>query len=1029
MPAPPSVIMQVPFRVGLDEGTDPSQIPPGTLTYVRNGVWNKLGRLETRQGSDALPTSQLDGGAVAGTIARVLARDAELLTTDGATLFSFSSKSNGWKRVQPIQALESTWTTLADTTRSINAADVHATSSYRASAWVSVAGLAFTLFGQVEDVATGARLLPPTQIATSMALFRVLVLGTKAIFIYQASGGTAISAVSVDLLTLAVAAPVVLRNDAINASSVPWDVCINGSNFTLAYQNTSNVVQLYTYDVTLTQQATASVATIANVNTIALHATPGENLYVVYAVISTHLVRLAVHNPATLAQTVAPTTIYTGTGDTNRLSVIRKDASNCIVALTEIILSPFIEQSITLQVSSAGSVNAPSHRISRWAVLASKLFTVGSRFYAFLSSERPSIQIANGRFTQNTTFAVEVATSSSAPYTGNLPHKLCAVVAPREGAIPDVNWQLCGAPVVGSDVWATALYVAEPVSALNLGRNALRLVRASTVLTDPWAPAVVAHDLITAGGVNAVYDGRRQFEIGFLHEPRVITATPSTTGGAMGAGTYQYSFVYEWYDATGLLHRSVPSQPVSVTTTGATSSVVFVLESATTTGKADEVTGDIGVNALPVSIVVYRTVAGGSSFFRLRTDSGSGGVTGVGIIENAAFAANVSWTDTSLDTSIDASGTQLITRPLLYITGGILDEVMPPSSTTQTLHRDRLWIVSGDRRSIWATKKFTEDPSVFPGFHEDLRIVLDVDIVALRSLDDKLAILTATTPYVLFGDGPGANGQGSDWELARVQGDVGCRSARSVVNMPGGIMFLAARGYYSLTRELELQWIGREVKDEVTAFPVVQSATLVPHRSQARIGMSTADESSGVVLVYDYSNGNWSVFTYPNSVVRSSVVVADTWYFTGASTLFVEDDATWLDAGAFVPLVFEVTLTPSGPVAWQHLRRLQLLGEMQTNHDLRIQLAFNGSHAFSQDFTFPAQMVAVNNDCPTVRIGSQNGANPKAKSIRVRASVASPTNPGSFPVGSGRGGWFTGLGLELVPKPGLPRHGARFAKV
>jgi hypothetical protein len=1025
-----STVVQVAFKVGLDEGTDPSQIAPGTLTYVRNGVWNKLGRIETRQGSNALATTQLDGGALAGTIARVLARDAEKLATDGAYLFSYVQQAPAWKRVQPIQALEATWTTLADTTRSITAGDVAATSAYRVTAWASPVGLAFTLFGQVEDVATGAKLLPPIQIGTVVGPFRVVLLGTKAIFIWQDNGGATIRAQNFDLTTLTFGPLLAPAADAMNATMVPWDVSVNGANWTLAYQKSNGDILLKTFDSSISQVGgTVTVAAaVANVVCVGLHATAGENLYVIYAISGTHLVKLAAHNPATLAQTTAPATVYTGTGDASHIAVVRFDASNCIIALTELIITSTVtQQTITLKVSSSAVVNSPSHRITRWSKLASKPFTLGGRFYVFLSSVRPPIVIVNGRITQNTTFAVEIATTTSSPYTGNLPHKLSAVVAPREGAIPDAEFTPCSVPVVGSDAWTAALYVAEAVSANNIGRNALRLVKASTTLSDPWAPASIAHDLVTVGGLNAVYDGRRQFPLSFLHAPRVISATPSAAGGNMAAGTYLYSFVYEWYDATGLLHRSIPSQPISVTTTGTTGSVAFVLESAITTGRADEVTGDTQANALPVNIIAYRTVVGGSTFFRLRTETAPG-FPGTGLIENAAFAASVSWTDTSLDTSIDGSGTQLTTRPLLYTTGGFLDEVMPPSGTTQTLHRDRLWVLSGDRRTLWATKKFTEDPTVFPGFHEDLTVTLDVDIVALRSLDDKLAILTETTPYILYGDGPNAAGQGSDWDLARLQGDVGCRSARSVVSMPGGLMFLSARGYYSLTRELELQWIGRQVKDELAAYPFVEFAELLPHRSQARIGVATAAEDDGVVLVYDYSNGNWSVFNYPNAVVRSSVVIADVWHFAGAGAVFFEDNTTWLDAGAFISLDFEFVLTPSGPVAWQHLRRFQLLGQMQTNHDLRLRLAFNGSASYAQDFTFTAQTVQQNNDCPTVRIGSQNGANPKAKMLRARVTVVTPTNPGTYPVGSGRGGWFSGVGLELIPKPGLPRHGARFSK-
>lgn len=1021
MNSPPAQILQIPLRVGLDESTDPGQVPPGTLERLRNGVWKKIGRVEKRDGTTHLSSTVIAGGAAAVTMQRLLDRSGELLATDGVALYSRLAAQ--WKRVQEMPSLEATWSTLVDTMSSVSAADIDANSSYRASAWVVQVGATWTLFVQVEDAVTGARVLPPTQVVTTIKLFRVLVFDDTLLVLYQGSSNNIVTARRWTLSTLTDHGSTALRTDVSSAADVTWDVCHNGSDWTLFYKdNTTNVLKLYTYTSALGAVANANVVTAANARVLSLCATTGEKLYAAYTENTSFLVNVAVHNPSTLAQTTAATVIYNGAAVSTRISVVRRDATSCIVAFTEAPTLSSNEHTITFAVSSTAAVFTESHRITRWASLASKLFALGGRFYVLLSSIRPAISAANARITQNTTFLVEVHTSDGTPLTGSIPHKPAAFIAPREAAIPSHVWAVSSSPVVGTEAFTTAHYVTEQVSASNVARRGLRLIRLSTALSDPWAPATIGRALVMAGALNGTFDGRRLFELGFLHAPRAISATPGS-GGNMAAGTYQYAFVYEWRDATGLLHRSIPSQPQSVTV-GAGGLVDFVLECACTTGKSDLVTGNTSSNALSVAIVPYRTTVGGSTFYRMALSPSFNTIT------NDAMTASVNWQDDKADNAIDLASTQLNTRPLLYTTGGILDEVLPPSFTTHRLHRGRLWGVAGDRKTIWYSKKFTEDPGVFPGFHENLRVVVDDDIVGIESLDDKLVIFTEGAIYALYGDGPTANGLSSDLEgPILITGDISCSSARSLVAFPGGILFRAAAGFYLLTRGLELVWLGRAVKDDAETNPKTLFAEIVPHKNQVRIGVSDVAESAGLVLVFDYENKLWSIFTYPSSVVRSLAVVGGVVYQTSGAEVAKEDASTNLDNGTWVELDLEVPLSPSGPVGWQHVRRVQLLGERRTHHNLRLRIAFDYRSTYSQDFTFTAEQVVTNNDSPTVRVGSQNGANPKCKAIRVRVTDATPSDPGGYPVTTGKGGWFSAIALELIPKPGLPRHGARHSKV
>lgn len=1044
---PPAQVMQVALRTAsLDESIDPKQAAPGTLTALRNAVWRKAGRVEKRPGTEDLPRAILGSDEELGTLQKVWARGGELLTTDGLDLFSYVPANQAWKRIQRMNALRATWRTVTDSGMSVIAADVDASESYVAIAWTCDSSR--RLFLQVEDATTGGVVVPPCYLPATFSNgvrhLRVLLKGTTILVFWQEGNDSNLKVVAVDLTTDVQSSdfldvtPTSLLAD-VKASSLPiWDLVHHGDDIAVAYKTTNDELVLATFDADLSALASEEVlASAASVNAVSLSATPDERIYVAFAtaddVTPLYEVWGAIHDPDTLEQIIGPALFDFGTERYTQVSVARLTETTAVVmftsgAITYLGVDSWLPTDTQLTksvlIDDGGNMLGDAIRETRWARLASRVFVIDGRAYALLSSVRPPVILPNGaRVQQNTVFAVEVGTTEEEEDGLYYPHRLVAVIDPRESEGLR-RAQLCNVPVVNDRAYAGSLL-------LSPGRSALRLITFER--EDTWSSASLGRGLVIGAGVGTYYDGRRAFEIGHLHPPRVIAATPGTDGN-MDAGDYLYTFVYEWKDpGTGLLHRSAPCQPIRVTVSSS-GSVEFKIETAATTGKTDPRTG-LSANPTPVMIVPYRTKKGGTTFYRMAIEPSPTGSGGNAIVTNFVSIDSVTWIDTSADTSVGGSGRDLGTQPLLYTTGGILDEVIPPSCHGWIVHQGRLFGIAGDQRTVWASKVFLEDPTVFPGFHEALRIVFEDEVVALASLDDKLVAFSDSSIHVVFGEGPSAAGAGAWTSPTTVQSDAGCINERSIVEVPAGIMFQSARGIYLLTRGLELQWIGQPVRDHVEAYPIVLDARIVPHRSQVRYSMANAEGTAGVVLVYDYAHGFWSVWDYhdgeqPNALVRSSVVAGGTLYMTAADALVRESDETHLDRGEYwVTLELEAMLRPSGPIAWQHVRRIQLLGERHTHHDLRLRLAFDDRPTFSQDFTFPAEMVVTNNDCPTVRVGSQNGASPKCKAIRVRVTDATPTSPTSYPVDSGKGGSWSAIGLELIPRPGLPRHGARHSKV
>lgn len=1006
MNTPPAQLVQVPLRsVRLDESIDPKQSPV-TLVALENCLFvQKEGRIEKRPGTSAAALELIDGTTVDGELQKAWVRDGELAVTDGEALYTHVRNSGRWRRIDTIDQLELTWKPVVETMRSINYVDVAANSRGVLMAWVESISSSDIYFQFVTH--DGSRGIPPTFVATAERP-RVFLVNDTAYIFYRLSTGQIVG-LSYSLTTFQLIAGGTVVTGLSGAVPTPiWDIVWNGSDFTLFWKTASNQARVAHVSTAFILGSSVLIATHADLCYFAIDSTDGEYTHVIlgldtsgiFATVDIYVATLITN---TLTSVVAAHTIKTGIA-ARRTSIARVSATE-FVALFMQTGADTRTDSIRYTISGASHVQQAA-QVTRVAWLASRPFVLNDRVYALMTSARQAVS----GFTRNTTFLVRIDAADNG--VTDLPHRLVGVIAPREAVIPNT---VSNVSVVDGTAYLPALYSSD----LRASRSGLYLAKLSTEMTHPWHAASVGRVLAMSGAVASAYDGYARFEIGFLHAPRVRSSTAGTSG-AMAAGKYLYTFIYEYRDATGLLYRSAPCDPVSVTV-GASGSVDFDIETATTTGKASLETG-MTDTALTVHIVPYRTNVGGATFRRCAIEPSNG------IIINDPLVAGVSWTDTAADVT-------LATQPFLYTTGGKLDEVMPPAFVTCISHRGRIYGVAGDRRTIWASKVYTTDPGVFPGFHENLRIVLDEDITALASLDEKLVIFSESSIWIAVGDGPNSAGIGAFDVPSVIQSDVGAINARGVVSTPDGVMFVSRRGIYLLSRSLEVTWIGREVREKVESYPTVLDALLVPHRNQVRFSLAATD--TGVTLVYDYVNRLWSVFNYyvaapasDSGPVQSMVVWRNQLGFTAGTEFALEDDETWLDRGTeWVDSAFELELVPSGPAAWQHIRRLQLVGERKTDHDLRLQLAFDHRPAFSQDFDFTATMVATNNDCPTVRIGSQNGANPKCKALRVRVSDGSPTAGAGISVGSGRGGWFSAISLEMIPKPNLARHGARYSKV
>lgn len=1006
-------IVQAPMRFGLAEGVDPHQVPFGTLVTAENVGWGKTGLLEKRPGTVTV------GTVTSGAAKRLIVRGTELAATDGETLYSYAAGS--WVSRGRHSEIGLTWSTLQDSIAGARSSDIAYLSDGRVvHAWVqgdpTDTTNAGNVYYQIVDLATGAVTVAPTLLESSS--------GTRVRVISSGVTWAILWVKDVNLKAFTGSLTTTLRTDVYNGAAKlarqPFDAVVIGSDFVVAYALAAGI-ELVRFSLAATPVQAAAVAMAGTASTsitsISVDGAAGETLYVGFldtqpAVDKTFYIAGA--DPSTLAQTLAPTAVSIATSFATYgvVSVSRKDATSCNYCWSYAGAGTRTGRFNCASITDAGVITAG--RDMTFAALLSRPFAIGSRFYALVATftHASAFQVANGAISGSDTFLVDVTADGSTD-----PPRLVGKTDLLIGGIWATGF--VSTPVAVS---ATRRLIVAPFQAAVTSnvrgwktglRQGLRLLEATTSSDAPadlWRSVSIGQETYPVGGVLSAYDGMEVVPYGWAHAAYIDpTQTVTGGGGSMAAGTYTYNVVPERRSNVGILHRGPTGVAISESPLAGGSVELWFAPPSLNYSSANK-----GI------IAVYRTVVDGTVLQRLTVEPQEQ------VVYNNA-GTPFTLTDTKADADIGSYGfgIALSTQPALYTEGGELDDYQPPASTTIALHQRRLWVVAGDERTVWFSKDSTSNPEIAPGFHPTMTLLFERAITALAPMDEKLIAFAADTFWYVVGEGPALNGQGASYTVAPVQTDVGCTSPRSIVSTPDGLLFLSTRGIYLLTRSLELVWIGRQVKDQLASFPNVTSAVLVASRNEVRFTANDAAGTAGITLVYNYVEKQWTTWRHTVSGVygapiADAVMWNGVWTFvTPAGVVVQESAATWLDGSTWVPVTIETAwINAGGPLAFQSVRRFTLEGVSNTNHDLTLSVGFDSSTSYPQTKTFTAGS-SVTSIGPFEACWITIGTRRKCQAIRFKIQDATPTNPGTYPVGTGRGPSIDMLGIEVGSKKGL----------
>jgi hypothetical protein len=537
----------------------------------------------------------------------------------------------------------------------------------------------------------------------------------------------------------------------------------------------------------------------------------------------------------------------------------------------------------------------------------------------------------------------------------------------------------------GFTVWETAVLKKQKIIAQNGTITTVKGIERVKFDFRPenLSPFIESADSMTmAGGFLAQFDGISVSEAGFFMAPENVTAVQTVGGGTLSAGTYQFIVCYEWTDGVGRVHRSARSVPVSQAVS-ANDRVTLTIPTYRISLRPLQLF--YGGSRPAVSIVVYRTTANGSVFYR---DSSATSPTA-----NDPTLDTVSYVSSISDTTLQQ-------RDILYATGGVVDNYTVDAPGLFLQGPNRVYVESNG--SIWPSKKITPGQGIAFAAEYERKLPLDGGRpTAMALMDDRVVVFRRREILSATGDGPdNTNTVDTLTEFRRLHDKIGCVGPNACVTTPLGILFKSDKGYYFLSRNLSLTYVGADIEDYNSINPY--RAIFIPDRNEVRFKLT---KGTGTVLVAVLSEADgdqpvrWTIDDNFDRISDLAVVGNTVWAArgfglggSGTPLMYYDDQTVFTDAfSATTGYSLSITTPWIKGTAIQGLMRIWrafFLGEFKSTHTLNVEIGYNYVTSFQ-----PA-VPQTGANATSGGTAYQFSVDPKiqnAESIRFRISDSSPT--------------------------------------
>lgn len=984
------------FAQGLDLKTDPLQVPFGRFIRLKNTIFQKVGRLQKRNGFANLPT-------LPDATTTFLTTFNGNLTAIGNTINILADGSDTWINKSILYPIELSTMPLVR----VN------TNQTQCDAAVSVNGLVCTVYTEtadsttiyeyaIADSVTGQNIVTPTALPNASGSPRVFVLGNYFVIVFTStiSASPHLQYIAVNYYSFAATAATDISTQYTPVSTVAFDgfvannylyVAWNGSDGGGAIRVTrlDNVLNQYS-TVVFTGYAATFMSVCADLTT----STP--NIYVTFSNGTTlrTLVVTDILVTVTSPTSLSPTgTIANVTSTANNGSVtVFYEVANTYTYDTSL-KTNFIRKVSMTQAGSVGSTSI----IQRSVGLASKSFLLDQTIYmlqCYVSNYQPTYFLSDS---SGNILAKLAYSNGSGYFTLGLPSASVfsnVVYLPYliRTLIQPVNREQ-GASNAGQGIYA---------------QTGVNLVTFTFGVSNN-ASAEIAGSLNLTGGFMWQYDGLQSVENNFFLWPDNIEVKGNSSTGNMIPQQYYYIALYEWADAAGNIQRSAPSVPIPYTITTPVaftgdlvlnSPIITDIASTALLQAGQTITGThipAGSYIVSVDSAVQITISQNATSNQNNEALTATAVKSLNIyvptirltyktltvpkiiVYRWSTAQQIYYQVTSITNPTNSSKTvdyvtiadnqsdaQILGNSILYTTGGVVENICPPSPYTMTLYRQRLFLVDAENpNTLWYSKQVIEST---PVEMSDLFTIYVAptqgsqgstgSIRVLAAMDDKLIIFKHDAIYYITGNGPDNTGTNDDFsEPIFITSTVGCDNQQSVVFIPEGIMFQSDKGIWLLTRDMQTLYIGAPVEDFNSQ--TVLSSVNVPGTNQIRITLD-----NGIVLMYDYFFKQWGTFEGVPAI--SSTLYQGLHTFVNQyGQVFQESPNTYLDGNTPVTMGFTTgQLNMAGLQGFERAYFFNLIGRYISPHTLQVRVAYDYGPNDQQSIINPTNYNGAYGDDP-----------------------------------------------------------------
>jgi hypothetical protein len=502
------------------------------------------------------------------------------------------------------------------------------------------------------------------------------------------------------------------------------------------------------------------------------------------------------------------------------------------------------------------------------------------------------------------------------------------------GSRTTIDWTtLPGAPVTLDD---GSVVLTLPEAGGQGGNH--NLIRSYTLMVDDRVGVSAGLGACTyvVGAMLSQWDGLRVLEAGWLHSPRIWNLVTSGTGLT---GDYSVCVTFARYTATGELVRSRPS---AVFASGA-----LVNQGLKVQIVGPQVTALGTLDKSPLFVEVWRTKAGGATFFRSSINQVSPGVLDY-----------VEFTTAESDATLEY-GEQLYTDGA---SGELAND--PPISPVHVCEwRNRLWLTDGER--IGYSKEAVAQRGAEFSLLQTIEKAIPQALTAVAPHEEVLAVFSKDSTAFVYGDAPAANGSGSTLVgPVAVQGDLGCTYPAGIVAIGAGLMVPTRYGIQLFGPKRSYSRIGASVERTMATYPRVRDACTLEGTSLVWFACTNAAGSSGLAIVFDYEAGTWGTA------------------FDGAhcSTISVSGGHIWTDQDGYCNVrgteylatqseysqqIETPWFKPAGLAGQVRARRFWALMRRLGTSDLKIEIAYDFSSQYKYALTIGDTELSVMEGAPS----------------------------------------------------------------